>query len=241
MEIVEIGCPRSIDLMAIPSIKEKYPDAKSILETVDLYDMVSIRRDIKLQTGIIFISNEEIDNDIKEKMKMIIVLFSKYIGISIRDLIIEIKIDTSKYLRKDEPLLAGLLIALNHFYKNQLTMHELVYLSERIDPILGYYIIGGYKKISEIGKSYNIGDNQFNKYLLLENISTDNKEELERLRNFLSNYNDLNIGIDECYFLAIKGIINPSIPINLKREFPKTIIRTINNTNKHKTLIKYLK
>ena len=241
METIEIGCPRSIDLISIPSIKEKHQDAKSILETIDIYDFISITKDIKRQTGILITSNYELNDNMKEKIKMIISIFSNYVGIPIRDLIIDIKYDNINYLKNEESILAGLFIALNHFLRTGLSIHELVYLAERIDVVLGYYIIGGYKKILENRKIYNIGDNPFNKYLLLENISIDNKEELEKLKNFFVNYNDISLGINDCYFIAVKDIINPSIPISLKREFPKTIIETVNNTNKHRTLIKYLK
>ena len=86
MEIVEISCPRSIDLISLPGLKEKYKDAKSILETIDIYDLLSIKQDIKHPTGILITSNSDISEELKNNIKKIIILFSNYVGILINDI-----------------------------------------------------------------------------------------------------------------------------------------------------------
>lgn len=239
MEIVEIGCPRSIDLLSLPGYKEKYKDAKSILETIDVYDYIIIRREIKDSTGILITSKEEISDCLKDDLKKIILIFSNYVGIKINDIIIDIKYADINCFRTNESILAGLLIALNLFFKTQLTIHELVYLSEKINQLTSYYIIGGYKKINEKDNNYSIGKNDYNKYVLLEKKFEDIVEE-ERLKKFLLN-NNLKYGIDNIYYIAVKDVLVPSIPISIKREFPNMIIHTANNVSGHKILVKYLK
>lgn len=239
MEIVEVGCPRSIDLISLPGLKDKYKDAKSILETIDIYDYISIKRDIKNSTGILITSYNDIDEILKDDIRKIITLFSNYVGIKINDIIIDIKYDENILFKSNESLLAGLLLSLDIFYKTQLTMHELIFLAEKLNPLISYYVLGGYKKINDNDNSYNIGDNPYNKYILIDK-KIENKQEEERLRNFLSS-NHLTYGLDNIYFIAMKNVINTSIPISLKREFSNTIVHAVNNARGHKILLKYLK
>ncbi len=239
MEIVEVGCPRSIDLISLPGLKDKYKDAKSILETIDIYDYVSIKRDIKNSTGILITSYNDIDEILKDDIRKIITLFSNYVGIQINDIIIDIKYDENILFKSNESLLAGLLLSLDIFYKTQLTMHELIFLAEKLNPLISYYVLGGYKKINDNDNPYNIGDNPYKKYLLLEKKFIDKTEE-DRLHNFLLESNII-YGIDNIYFIAMKNVINTSIPISLKREFSNIIVHTVNNARGHKILLKYLK
>ena len=239
MEIVEVGCPRSIDLISLPGLKDKYKDAKSILETIDIYDYISIKRDIKNSTGILITSYNDIDEILKDDIRKIITLFSNYVGIKINDIIIDIKYDENSLFKSNESLLAGLLLSLDIFYKTQLTIHELIFLSEKMNPLTSYYVLGGYKKINDNDNSYNIGDNYYNKYILIDK-KIDDKQEEERLQNFLLS-NHLIYGLDNVYFIAMKDVINTSIPISLKREFSNTIIYTAKNVSGHKILLKYLK
>ena len=239
MEIVEVGCPRSIDLISLPGIKEKYNHAKSVLETVDIYDYLIIKQEIKKSTGILITSKEKISDNLKENIKQILLLFSNYVGMFIHDLIIEINFDDIKLFKTDESILAGFIIALNLFFKTQLTIHELILIAEKINPLVSYYIVGGYKKINDVGNSYVIGKNPYDKYILLDKQFNDNKEE-ERLKNYLLE-NNLNYGVDNIYFIAMKKIITPSIPISIKRDFSNTIIHTVNNVSEQKIILKYLK
>ena len=240
MEIVEVNCPRSIDLLSIKSIKEKYLDAKSILETIDIYDFISIKQEIKKETGIMIISNDNLSITFQEQLKEILNIFSKYVGLKIHNLTIEIKLNPFVYLKTEENILAGLLLALNNYFKKYLTLHELVYLANKINPLISYYIVGGYKKIDMDNKNINIGENIYHKYFLLDKMSNNN-EEIERLQTFLTNYNNIDYGIDECYFVAIKDFVLPRIPISLKKEFPNVVVNTFSNVKEPKVLIKYLK
>lgn len=241
MEIIEIGCPRSINLKSISSLNEKYKEAKYIMQTINIYDYISIRKEIKQSSGIKIISKDDLSDNLKDSIREILNIFFKYIGLNIKDLIIEINFDNILCLRKEEALLAGLLIGLNDYFKVQLTVRELLYLAEKVNPFISYYIFGGYKKIKEEGRCYNSGDNPFYKYLLIENFPKDNLDELKRLKNSLLNQNDFFLGEDECVFIATNKIINASIPISIKREFSSTLLRILDNVSGHKVLIKYLK
>ena len=241
MEIVQVNCPRSIDLLSISNIKDNNKDAKHILQTVDIYDFISIKQEIKKQTGIIIISDDELLDTTKNKIKETIWLFSNYIGINIRDLIIEIKLDNFSFFKCEENILAGILIALNNYFKRYITLHELVFLADKIDPLISYYIVGGYKKIDNNNRSYNIGKNIYNKYLLIDKFNVINNEETNRFKSFLDNYENLSYGIGECCFIAIKDYIVSNIPISLKKNFSKVVIHTVNNVKEPKVLIKYLK
>ena len=241
MEIVEIGCPRSINLISIPEFKNKYGETKSIMQTIDIYDFVSIKKDINKSLGVLIISRDNLTNELKNNIRKIINIFSNYIGVFINDITIEIKYDDYIYSKREENILAGLLIALNDYFKVQLTMSELIYLGEKINSFISYYLVGGYKKVLENGKFYNIGNNQYKKYLILNNFSTDNIEEYDRLRNYLLNYNNTFLGKNEYIFIAIKDILKPNFVFSLKKEFSYTSMHILNNVDNHRVLIKYLK
>ena len=241
MEIVEINCPRSINLKSIPLIKEKHQDAFLVLQTISIYDFISLKQEIKNKTGIVILSNENISEEMKENINKLLLLFSSYIGLTIRDLIIEIKLDSLSSLRGEENILAGLLIGLNHYFKSRLTIRELIFLADKINPLIAYYLVGGYKKIDLNGKALNIEKNPFNKYLLIDKFEEENKEERDRLQEFFLKYKDLSYGKDCCYFIAIKNLIISNIPISLKKEFQKVVLHTVTNVKEPKVLVKYLK
>ena len=240
MKTVEINCPRSLDLKSINLIREKHPEAKSILQTVSIYDSISLTYEMKKDTGIVILSKEKLSDELKENIRKLLGLFSCYVGIMIKDLIIDIKVDPFSYLRAEENLLAGFLIGLNYYFNTNLTIRELFFLADKINPLISYYIVGGYKKIDLMRKNSNIGDNPFNKYLLIDKFEDENKEE-ERLYHFFVKYQYLSYGKDLCHFIAIKDSIAANVPISLKKEFPNVVLRTVNNVKEPKVLVKYLK
>ncbi len=242
MEIIEIKCPRSIDLKGISSLESKaYEDAKAILQTIDIYDIVRIHQEIKLETGIVISSKTELLEEIKEKIQKIVTVFSEYANLEIKNLIIDIEKEPSYLLETDFSIYAGVLIGLNEFFKTKLSFHELMFLGNQIDPLVSYYLEDGYKKFDLSGKLKNIGNNPYTKYFLIESIES-SKGEIEKMQEFRKKYANIDYKEvnDNLSFIAIKDIIPSAIPISLKKNFPKTRIIACRNSKEHKVL-KYLK
>ena len=238
MEIVEIKCPRSLDLTALD--KQNIHDNGVILQTIDIYDSVIIKQEIKKETGLVVISKDDVSDDLKDKIKEIILIYSKYTGIKIDNIVIELKRNEINILEQDENILAGLLIGLNNYFKTDLTLHELIFLGKKIDSLIAYYLIDGYKRIDNDYKVRNNGNNPYTKYYLIKPISTITKEELLRMKEFIEKYPNLDYGFaNEIYFIAVKDNIPLSIPISLKKEFSKTKIYMCKNASENKILIKY--
>lgn len=242
MEMVEVMCPRSIDLTSIDAINNKLKDnAKFLLETIDIYDSVVIKEEVRKRIGLVIISNENLNKSFQETIKRVINIFFQYTNLKIRDIYININLNSLKYLRSEENVLSGLLIGLNLYFKTNLTMHELIFLANKVNRLISYYLVGGYKKIDVDGKISNIGENLYSKYYLLEPKIEMTSEEKEKIKNFLNQYPNIEYGFQDIYFIAIKSNISSMIPISLKKEFNNIGIYTINNVKNHKVLAKYLK
>ena len=234
MVTIEIDTPRSIDLINLAEKKES--DIKNILQSVNIYDKVKIYKE-KNQTDIIIKSKEELDDEIKEKIKKLIGLFSKYTGIDIDGLTLEVEWDKNDILRVNENVLAGILVGLNVYYKSFLPNHELlldhelIYLANRIDSMIAYYVVCGFRKISYNGKIYKNRENIYNRYILIEYL----KEERERLRNFIIENSDIDYDVSNnynFYFLAIKNNQFSTFPIAIKREFDSKVVTVQNASHK---------
>ena len=234
MEFIDIGCPRSIDLLSINDKKDD--DTKKILQTVNVYDHIIINQDIKNKSNVLINSSNNITKGTNEKLNEILLIYANYINMKINNVSIDVKYNDISCLKKEENILAGFLIALNYYFKSNLTNHELIYLASKIDNLISYYINGGYKKIDLNNKYISNGKNIYNKYYLLENLNNKNIKEI------FNNYKML-YGIDDCYYIPMKDndVIPSKLLINLKRVYPDTIIRTVNNTTDHKILVKYIK
>ena len=235
MEIVDIGCPRSIDLLSINSKKDK--DTRNILQTVDIYDHVVIKQDIKNKSNALIKTSDNVRKGTNEKLTELLLIYSNYINMKLNNISVNVNYNDISCLKKEENILAGFLLALNYYFKNNLTTHELVYLASKIDNLIGYYIIGGYKKIDLNNKNISIGKNIYNKYYLLEHFSNN-----EKIKEIFEKYKVL-YGIDDCYYVPNNdnNIVPSKLLINLKREYPDTIIRTLNNSSDHKVLVKYIR
>ena len=231
MEIVEIKCCESIDLKNIINIKDS-----NILQTVDIYDEVTIRCDNK-QKGIFINSNIDLSDDIKDKLKCLIDLFLKYTGKQVNNLIVDIKKNNITLMDNYCNILAGLLVGLNVCFQTNLTTHELIFLSKNIDNLIAYYLICGYRKIDYNHKNYNIGDNNFNKYFLIEKF---NQEELKRIKDFVANNNLVGDTYNNYYFVAVKDTYPVKAVITLKKMFNKHKIYDFRNASANKVLVKYL-
>ena len=235
MEIVDIGCPRSIDLLSINSKKDK--DTRNILQTVDIYDHVVIKQDIKNKSNALIKTSDNVRKGTNEKLTELLLIYSNYINMKLNNISVNVNYNDISCLKKEENILAGFLLALNYYFKNNLTTHELVYLASKIDNLIGYYIVGGYKKIDSNNKNISIGKNIYNKYYLLENFNNN-----EKIKEIFEKYKVL-YGIDDCYYVPNddNNIVPSKLLINLKREYPDTKIRTVNNSSDHKVLVKYIR
>ena len=232
MEIIDIGCPRSLDLSSIISNKEE--KIKSILQTISIYDHIIISQDIKNIKNVLIKSNDNISQSLYEKLNELLLLYSNYVGLIINNISIDIKYDNFSYLRTDENILAGFILALNYYFKINITTHELIYLVNKIDPLISFYINGGYKKIDDNNKPLYIGNNLFNKYYLLDKF-----DDMEKLKKICDKYNII-LSSSNCNFITSQDNINSSI-INIKKLISNININTVNNVKEHKILVKYIK
>lgn len=237
MEIVEVNCPRSINLK-----DSKDDDIDSIRQTIDIYDSVVMHQEIKKTTGIVINTSDNLKEEFNDQVKKIIHIFEQYVGIIVRDLIIEIKDDPNQLLFDENNILSGIIVALNNYFKCNLSNHELIYLSQKINQVISYYLQGGYKKILKDGKIKNIANNPYQKYFLIDSYDY-SKEDLIKIKNIIGNKD----GIDyfeynyDFPFIALKENIATVLPIYLKKEFSKMQIHSCKNTFGNKVLIKYLK
>ena len=134
---------------------------------------------------------------------------------------------------------------MNVYFNNYLHKHELIYLGRSINNLVGYYIECGYKKIDNDNRYYSIGENNYYKYFILEDIK---KEELLEIKRKLIELKKENIIADysnNYFFIALskKIISNYSVnnlPIKLKHEFNNIKVTMASNAHENKVLVKYL-
>jgi len=234
MEIVEVSCPRSIDLKNI--VKNDDKNIKSIFQTVDIYDKVIISQN-KKQSGIYIQLPESMDENIKNDIKKIVEIFSQYINKKIDNITISIEKDKIDLLENKYNILAGILIGLNIYYNLLLQNYELVYLAQQIDNLISYYLVCGYRKIDTNNKNFDIEENEYKKYLFFIDIDS---EERVNLKKYIINNNISYSDNNGLYFIAIKDIDALRVPFTIKKEFKNVKFYECSNTNKNKVLKKYL-
>ncbi|MBR3660284.1 MAG: hypothetical protein IKN63_00075 [Bacilli bacterium] len=231
MGSVTIKCCESLNLNNI--IKN---DTENIFQTINLYDEVCISRNINKQKGILIKSNVELAEETKNNIQKLIDLFLNYVSITCDSLVVDIKKNKLNLLDNDYNILAGLLMGLNIYFKIYLPSHELIYLSKKIDELIAYYLICGYKKIDVNHRNYNIGENIYSKYFLFDNI---NSEELLKVEEFVSK-NNLSYDESNKYpFLAVNYDFSFNALVSLKKEVEGIKIYDFKNTNENKILVKY--
>lgn len=240
MKSVEIKSPKSLDLKNIVNSKENI----SILQTVDVFDKITINSYPKGIKKIFILSDDELSLELKYDIEKIINLFLKYANIEMINLEIRIEKNELNLIDNYYNIIAGILVGLNAFFHGILHKHELIYLGKSINYLVGYYIECGYKKI-ENNKFYNNGENNYYKYFIFEDVE---KEELIKIKNRLIEINKENIVADfsnDYFFVALSNSPNlryhlTYIPIKLKRDFKNIKITTAYNVNESKVLVKYL-
>ena len=236
MEIVEICCPRSVDLKYL--FKDQNNNTKNIFQSVNIYDKVIICKNIEKKNNILIECETEIDDKLRETIQTLIILFFKYNNINVNNLIIKIEKNETNLLNSNYNILAGILVGLNVYYNTNLSTHQLLYLSNKINPLIAYYIICGYKKIDINNKNYNIGENQFKRYLLLDNLDSN---KIELIKKFMMQHKNIDSVFNgDVNFIALKDNYYINLFIWLKKEFNDIKIINCENVNKNKILKKYL-
>ena len=235
METVEIKCPRSIDLKNL--VNDNNPDTKSILQSVDIFDKVNLIKKNRGNLGVCIESEDEFNIDFKNKIRNIIETFSRYVNINIDNLTIGFEKESISLLSNNYNILAGVLIGLNILYSTNLSSRELIFLASFVDSEISYYLVCGYKRIDINNKIHSIGENKFNKYYLIDDMS---KEELIKIKEFLLKDN-IDYGVNgNYYFIALKDRDTLHIPISLKKEFKGIKIIDCKNTDGNRIFVKYL-
>ena len=230
MKLVEINCPRSIDLKNVVDSK----NIQHLLQSIDIYDKVVISE--TKEKGIFINYNNEKNEEILSEINKLIGIFSKYINMDVNNIKINIETNKNILFQSKYSILATILLGLNIYYNNILSFHELVYLADEINCFISYYLICGYRKIDEYGKMHNNLENIYKEYLLFLNL---NEDEKNRIRNYVYN-NKLDYSDKDIYFIAIKNQDILKTPISIKREFNDMKICEYSNVYKNKTLKKYL-
>ena len=233
MKLVEINCPRSINLKNINSIKNN--NIKYLLQSVDIYDKVIISQNIK-HNGIFIKSIDTLNNEFEKEIKEIIDIYSKYTGINVDNINIIIEKNKNILFVSKYGILANILIGLNIYYNNKLTIHELFYVASLVNNYIGFYLVCGYREIEDNDKIYNHMENIFKKYLLFSNLSSENKLRImEYVCKHKLSYNDENN-----YFIAFKENEILKDFLNVKKEFKDIKLYEFENVSKNKILKKYL-
>ena len=232
MEIVEVDCPRSIDLKNI--VNNHNDDVKYILQTVDIYDKIIFEANKDNCNGIMIKSNFKIQDDLNNKINNVINLFLNYTNISVDNLTIYIEKNDISILNSDYNIIAGIINGLNTYFNTNLDLHELMFLAKKIDNIVCFYLVCGYKKIDLNNKNYSIGENKFKKYYLIYNIE---EEQLLKINQFVIDYKVDIQKNGNYYLIAIKENNFFKFPISLRSKD----IYSCENVNKSKILKKYIK
>lgn len=239
MELVEVNCPRSLDLSLLNT--NKYDNnTDSIRQTIDIYDSIVLWQEIKKSTGIVINYGEYLSEELKEAIMQILGIYSNYVGLKIKDLIIQINKDPYGYLNDNYNILSGILVALNDYFKSNLTNHELIYLAQKVNKLISYYLVGNYKKILTDGKIKNIGDNIYYKYFLFNNELNDNIEKIESIVTDNTNLDYLSIDRN-LICIAVKNNSPSFLPMQIKKSIPNLTIKSCKNTFGNKVLVKYIK
>ena len=163
-----IKCPMALPLfMNLETIK---PEIKSkiIEQTVEL--------NYTLETDILEITDNDNDKieiaELNDKEKEIILktitLFEKIAKIKINGLKIKIH-RINLRLSSLDSIIAGLLIGLNEYYQTNLDNNYLKKIAFEISPLVSYFLIGGFKKISEEKREItSLPKNPYRSYLIVD-------------------------------------------------------------------------
>ena len=239
MKIVEVKSPESLDLTNFVTNSLDV----SIFQTVDVFDKIIITSHIKGKTETFIEVN---DNNIANDIRKIVDLFFKYTNYGFINL--EIKVERSKINLIDNyyNILAGVLLGLNVLFQNTLHKHELIYLGNQVNNLIGYYIECGYKKIDINNKFYKFGNNEFLKYIVLKSNS---KEELLSYKKLILEMvrEQVQTSIDNNYIIIpfknnqdLTHEYNMTF-IKLKHEFKNLDVMSLSNLDENKILVRYLK
>ena len=229
LKSIDVVCPFNLNLFL--NIREKNQDneiskLKLINQTVsmcdEIHDIVNIKKSRQGDFSIKVKENDKISKENLNDIYKIANLFFDYVNIKPENYIIDIKRNTKLMgLDLDDSIIAGVLIGLNYYCETNLTKRELLLLSSLVNPLISYFIVGGYNQV--IGNNIEkLSKNPFNKYLIIDTSfklqkddishemgnhaivlksSKDNilyndylrvlPEELLRIKDFLSKYPDL--------------------------------------------------
>lgn len=234
MESVLVKCSQSLNLKNIVGINNNQDD---ILQTVDIYDELDLSNNIG-SNNLLIVSNIELSLETKNNFKVLFDMFLNFTKTIGHGLIINITKNPINLLDNDSNILAGFIIGLNAYFKTNVAMHDLVYLGKMVNNLIAYYLVCGYRRIDINNKNYFIGENNFNKYYILDNLTEDNYLKIKELIN---NY---DIKFDRCsdyYFTAIQDAFPIYKLINLKKDNKYIRIYDCKNTSDNKVLVKYLK
>ncbi len=173
LKCVFVKCPMALTLFLNLETIEPVVKAKLIEQTVAVQgsracDNLEIKKAFKEEHLKIDCCNLTLDE--KEKIYKTINLFEEATNIKITNL--EIKI-TRENLRLSylnfSSIIAGLLIGLNYYYNTDLEICRLKKIGYQISPLVPYFIVGGFKKISESKKEMDkLPKNPYTDYLLVD-------------------------------------------------------------------------
>lgn len=241
MKVVEISCARAINLTGISENNEE--DTK-LLQTVNIYDLVTISHEELEYSGIFIKSRPELSYEFKEKIRTLIIKFLNYTNLKIGRLSIEIEKDQTDLLESDGNILAGIITGLDCYFKTGLDINELGLIANQIDQSILYYLVGGYKRVNS-DRFDDAGENIYNKYIILQLEDKITEQKLMAMKEFIKNQENISYRSNKSdeenfYFIALKDTISPSIPISLKKNFGGKTMFICDNSPNQKVLIKYL-
>ena len=145
--LIIVKCPMALTLFLNvetiePDIKVKLIKQTVALQNTNAMDEVILKKgnDLELQGDILDIEKEKIIKTLK--------MFQEITGVERENICINVKRICMRFSSISN-IEAGLLIGLNEFYHTNLSMEELKKMGNKIDNLVSYFLVGGFKKIDE--------------------------------------------------------------------------------------------
>ena len=233
---VEVKVPQGLNIKGIVS------ETDNILQTINAYDMVNIKKNHLNRDGKVNIVLEDNSEDIESGISQIINAFSYYCKIKVENIIIEVN---KCHLRLNDDysnILSGLLMGLNFFYRTNLSIRELIVIGNMVNPMIEYYLVCGCRKITKDGELSSIGNNPFSRYAIIERKDEYSLDEKLRLKSFFDNKKNLRCDFyKNIFFVANVDEALFNISHEVRQELGHAKINIYENASQSKILTKYLK
>lgn len=168
---VIVKCPMALTLFLNLEMIEPDIKVKLVKQTVAMKNtLVCDSIELKSTYDDLKIDYKELTDIEKEKIQETINLFEDVTSLKINNLNIKInRLNLRLSNLNFESIIAGLLIGLNEYYHTNLDITKLKKIGYQISPLVPYFLVGGFKKISEANREISsLPKNPYQNYLLID-------------------------------------------------------------------------